>query len=216
MTNDRGSIDVLLFDLGNVILPFNHYQIAEKLSRYTGHPVYQDPKEIFSYLFDVDRGSVNEYERGKISTDHFFRALKEDLQLSLSFEEFKPIWNDIFWENEEVSELIRFLKGKKKLGLVSNTNPLHFDYILSRFPVVWELDRWILSHEVGWKKPAKEIFETALEWAGVSPEKILFIDDMKSHVEVAVSLGMQGIHFVTPDRLRDELFLLLNRKERIS
>ncbi len=205
----RNEIEVILFDLGNVILPFNHYQIAEKLFRFTKNVDFQDPKKIFSYLFDFKHGAINGYEVGKVSSLGFFQSLKEHLQLTLSFEEFIPIWNDIFWENLEVSEIIRSLKGKKRLGLLSNTNPLHFDYILSTFPVVQVFDKWLLSHEVGFKKPALEIFEKAIEWAGVEPEKVLFIDDMKTHIEVAISLGMRGIHFTSCEDLKDNLIKFL-------
>jgi putative hydrolase of the HAD superfamily len=202
---DRNSIEVIFFDLGNVILPFNHYQIAEKLARFTKNGDFQDPKKIFSYLFDFNNGVINAYEVGKGTSLDFFQLIKDHLQLTLTFEAFKPIWNDIFWENKEVSEMIRSLKGKKRLGLLSNTNPLHFDYILSEFPVVKIFDKWLLSHEVGFKKPAREIFEKAIEWAGVEPEKTLFIDDMKGHVEVASSLGMQNIHFISSQDLKDHL-----------
>ncbi len=204
----RSSTEVILFDLGNVILPFNHFQIAEKLSRFTLRKEFVDPRKIFSYLFDFQNGAVNGYEVGEVSSSEFFRSLKDVLRLSISFEEFKPIWNDIFWENLEVSEIIRSWKGKKRLGLLSNTNPLHFEYILSKFPVVRVFDQWILSHEVGFKKPAREIFQKAIGWAGITPRKILFIDDMKNHVEVALSLGMQGIHFISAQQLKEELFKL--------
>jgi len=58
---------------------------------------------------------------------------------------------------------------------------------------------------VGFKKPAVEIYQKAIEWASVEPKKILFIDDMKKHVEVAISLGMQGIHFTSASQLKEEL-----------
>lgn len=202
---DQTLIDVILFDLGNVILPFSHYQIAEKLSRFSEEKKLQEPQKIFSYLFDLQDGAVNPYEGGKISSARFFESLKTYLRLSISFEEFIPIWNDIFTENLEVSEIIIALKGKKRLGLVSNTNPLHFDYALEKFPILRAFDRWILSHEVGFKKPAIEIFQMAIEWASVEPKRILFIDDVKRHVEVAASLGLQVIHFVSAGQLRAEL-----------
>jgi len=203
-------IDVILFDLGNVILPFSHYQIAEKLSRFTQKKEFQYPQRIFSYLFDFEKGAVNGYEVGKVSSIEFFQSLKELLHLSISFEEFIPIWNDIFDENQEVSGIIRSFKGKRRLGLISNTNCLHFDYILSKFPIIRAFDKWILSHEVGFKKPAVEIFQRAIEWASVKPEKILLIDDTKGHVEVAVSLGMQGIHFISAQQLKEELLSKLD------
>ena len=198
-------IEVILFDLGNVILPFHHYQIAEKLSPFCQHEKFQHPQEIFSYLFDLENGVNNRFDCGKISPLAFFQSLKEALRLSLSFEEFTPIWNDIFIENKEVTEMILSLKGKWRLGLLSNTDPLHFEFILSKFPTIRVFDKWILSYEVGFKKPAVEIYQKAIEWASVEPPKILFIDDIKGQVDVAVSLGIQGIHFISAHQLKEEL-----------
>jgi putative hydrolase of the HAD superfamily len=202
-------IEVILYDLGNVILPFNHFQIAEKLSRFSQRREFQDPSKMFSYLFDFEKGAVNGYEVGKVSSLEFFQSLRGFLQLSLSFEDFIPIWNEIFIEDQEVSQIILSQKGRWRLGLLSNTNPLHFDYALAKFSIIRVFDRWILSHEVGFKKPAVEIFQKAIQWASVEPRKILFIDDMKKHVEVAASLGIQGIHFVSAVQLREELSLKL-------
>lgn len=202
-------IEVILYDLGNVILPFNHFQIAEKLSRSSQRKEFQDPPKMFSYLFDFEKGAVNGYEVGRVSSLEFFQSLRGFLQLSLSFEDFIPIWNEIFIEDQEVSQIILSQKGRWRLGLLSNTNPLHFDYALAKFSIIRVFDRWILSHEVGFKKPAVEIFQKAVQWASVEPRKILFIDDMKKHVEVAASLGIQGIHFVSAVQLREELSLKL-------
>ena len=202
---DHHTIEVFLFDLGNVILPFNHYQIAEKLARFSERKELSDPPRIFSYLFDRQEGTVNDYEIGKMSSIEFFNQVKERFKLIMTFDTFVPIWNEIFAENHDVSELIRSLKGKKRLGLLSNTNPLHFEYALSTFPILNLFDKWILSHEVGFKKPAVEIFLKAMEWASVPPTKILFIDDIKEHVEVAASVGMQAIHFTSAQQLVREL-----------
>lgn len=202
---DQSPIEVILFDLGNVILPFNNYQIAEKLSKFSQKKEFQNPKEIFPYLFDLEEGVINNFDVGKVSPVEFFQSLKEFFHLSLSFEEFVPIWTDIFVENQEVSKIIRSLEGRWRLGLLSNTDPLHFNYVLSKFPIMRTFNRWILSYEVGFKKPAVQIFQKAIEWASVEPRRILFIDDIKKHVEVAISLGMQGIHFVSASQLKEEL-----------
>ncbi len=202
-------IEVILYDLGNVILPFNHYQIAEKLSRLSQKREARDPEEIFSYLFDFHEGMVNRFDLGQVSPQEFFQSIKDHLGLSISFDEFIPIWTDIFSENVEVSQIIRSQKGRWRLGLLSNTDPLHFHYILSKFSVMRAFDKWILSYEVGFKKPAIEIFQTAIAWASVEPQRILFIDDLKRHVEVAISLGMRGVHFLSAEQLKKELSLTL-------
>jgi len=204
------SIWVIFYDLGNVILPFNNIQIAEKLARFSEKDEFREPQRIFSYLFDVENGAINAYEKGKVTSSGFFESVRETLGLSISYEEFVPIWVEIFTENKEVSEIIVSQKGKWRLGLLSNTNPLHFGYIYWRYPVVRVFDRWILSHEVGFKKPEAEIFQRAMEWASVEPNEILFIDDMRQHIDVALSLGMKGIHFLSSDQLKEEL------KEKLS
>jgi len=209
-------IEVILFDLGNVILPFNNYQIAEKLSRFSQEKEFQDPQKIFSHIFDFQEGTINPFDAGKLSPEQFFQSLKETLRLSITLEEFIPIWTDIFIEDREVSEIILSLKGRRRLGLLSNTDPLHFNYVLSKFPIVSAFDKWILSYEVGFKKPDLRIYQKAIEWAAVEPKKILFIDDTKGHVEAAVSLGMQGIRFISADQLREEFSMKLNSTRGIS
>jgi HAD superfamily hydrolase (TIGR01509 family) len=207
---NQSPVEVILFDLGNVILPFNHYQIAERLSLVAQKKEFRDPQRIFSYLFDLQKGKINDFDIGKVSPPEFFQSLKKHLDLSISFEEFIPLWNDIFVEDQEVSRIILSLKGRWRLGLLSNTDPLHFGYILTKFSIMMAFDKWILSYEVGFQKPAIEIFHKAIEWASVEPQRILFIDDVKKHVEVAVSLGMQCIHFLSAQQLKEELNIKLN------
>jgi putative hydrolase of the HAD superfamily len=202
-------IEVIIYDLGNVILPFNHYQIAEKLSRSAQRREFQDPQKLFSYLFDLEKGIINDFDVGKVSPREFFQSIKKNLGLSISFDEFIPIWNDIFIQDQEVSEIILSQKGRWRLGLLSDTDPLHFHYILSKFPIMNAFDKWILSYEVGLKKPAIEMFQKAIAWASVEPQEILFIDDMKKHVDVAISLGMRGIHFISAKQLKKELMFHL-------
>jgi putative hydrolase of the HAD superfamily len=209
-------IEVILFDLGNVILPFNNYPIAEKLSRFSQEKEFQDPQKIFSHIFDFQEGAINPFDAGKLSPEQFFQSLKETLRLSITLEEFIPIWTDIFIEDREISEIILSLKGRRRLGLLSNTDPLHFNYVLSKFPIIRNFEKYILSYEVGSKKPDVQIFQEAMKWASVEPERILFIDDTKSHVEVALYLGMQGIHFISADQLREELSMKLNSERGIS
>jgi putative hydrolase of the HAD superfamily len=210
------SIEVILFDLGNVILPFNNYQIAEKLSRFSQRRDFQDPQKVFSYLFDLQKGVINDFDKGRVSPPEFFQSIRNDLGLSISFEEFIPIWTDIFIENQEVSEIIRSLKGRWRLGLLSNTDPLHFSYILSKFPIISAFEKSILSYEVGFKKPDARIFQKAIEWASAQPQKILFIDDTKGHVDAALALGMQGIHFISAQQLKKDLQIKLNSAKGIS
>ena len=90
--------------------------------------------------------------------------MKERYRLSLGFDDFKEIWNNIFQEDMEVNEIIVYLKAKGfPLFLLSNTNELHFTHIIERYPIVHLMDEWILSFEVGAKKPKRRIYDAIFE-----------------------------------------------------
>jgi glucose-1-phosphatase len=195
---------LFVFDLGNVILPFENRQIADKLhARSCGDCT---PDEIFRYLFDLRTGSINPYEEGCCSSLDFFFDVKSRFALDCDFDEFSSIWNHIFSENVEVSRVIADLKAKGfPLFLLSNTNELHFEHILDRYPVVHLMDEWILSFEVGAKKPKKRIYEAIFEKMDVSGDEVFYIDDVEEYVATARSMGIDGLVFRDPAGLREAL-----------
>ena len=122
-------ISLFVFDLGNVILPFENRQIAEKLQvRNRGSDCTAD--DIFQYLFDLQTGSINPYEEGFCSSLEFFRDVRDRFGLQLEFDEFKDIWNEIFSENLEVSKIIADLKARASLFSFSAT-PTSFILLIS-------------------------------------------------------------------------------------
>jgi HAD superfamily hydrolase (TIGR01509 family) len=189
-------IKLFVFDLGNVILPFEHRQIAVKLHETSRIQDRFTPDDLFKFLFDMDRGLVNPYEEGLMSSVDFFAKLREKYKLELEYDEFKDIWNIIFQEDSEVNKAILYLKNKGyPVFLLSNTNELHFSYIMERYPIVHSLDEWILSYEVGAKKPKQKIFDTIFEKTDTTRGEVLYIDDIPEYVEAAKNYGLQGLVF---------------------
>jgi HAD superfamily hydrolase (TIGR01509 family) len=189
-------IKLFVFDLGNVILPFEHRQIAVKLHETSRIQDRFTPDDLFKFLFDMDRGLVNPYEEGLMSSVDFFAKLREKYKLELEYDEFKDIWNIIFQEDSEVNKAILYLKNKGyPVFLLSNTNELHFSYIMERYPIVHSLDEWILSYEVGAKKPKQKIFDTIFEKTDTARGEVLYIDDVPEYVEAAKNYGLQGLVF---------------------
>lgn len=189
-------IELFVFDLGNVILPFNHRQIVPKLIERSRSRGRHREQEIFDYIFDYDRGLINPYEEGLSSSLEFFLHIRERYDLLLEFEEFAEIWNNIFWDDPEVNEIIVYLKARGvPVYLLSNTNELHFCHILRKFPIVHLMDEWILSFEVGAKKPHRRMFEAVFERSDVRRESVLCIDDIDIFVAAAKESGMQGLLF---------------------
>jgi len=197
---------LFVFDLGNVILPFDNRPIAEKLHRRSALKDVCTPSDIFQYLFDWEKGTTNGYEEGRSSSLEFFIDVRDRYGLDLGFDEFKEIWNDIFRENLEVSGIITSLKaGGFPVFLLSNTNELHFSYILERYPIVRLMDEWILSFRVGAKKPKKAIYDAIFEKTDARRDEVFYIDDMAPYVERARDMGIRAFVFRGAAELRKVL-----------
>jgi glucose-1-phosphatase len=185
-------IKLFVFDLGNVILPFDNQPIADKLHARSDRDC--TPDDIFQYLFDLRDGSINPYEEGLYSSFQFFLDVRDRYGLRIEFDEFADIWNNIFRKNPEVDELIMHLKAQDvPLFLLSNTNELHFAHIIDRYPIVHLFDEWILSFEVGAKKPKKRIYDAIFEKMDVRPHEVFYIDDVEEYVVMARRMGMNGL-----------------------
>jgi glucose-1-phosphatase len=189
-------IKLFVFDLGNVILPFEHRQIAAKLHANSRTKTEISPGSIFDCMFDFEEGLVNPYEEGLMTSLEFFTELKKRFRLKMDIEEFKDIWNPIFSEDPDVNAAIIYLKEKGyPLFLLSNTNELHFSYIIGKYPVVHSFDEWLLSFEVGAKKPKQRIYEAIFEKMDVQPDEVFYIDDIPKYVEAAKGFGIGGMVF---------------------
>jgi HAD superfamily hydrolase (TIGR01509 family) len=66
---------------------------------------------------------------------------------------------------------------------------------MERYPIVHSLDEWILSYEVGAKKPKRKIYNTIFEKTDTVRSEVLYIDDIPGYVEAAKSYGLQGLVF---------------------
>jgi putative hydrolase of the HAD superfamily len=62
-----------------------------------------------------------------------------------------------------------------------------FDDVLALFDVIVE------SSVVGVRKPQREFYELACERAGVSPDRVVFLDDLGVNLKPAREMGMATI-----------------------
>ena len=193
-------IKTFIFDLGNVIVSFDHNKTADRLASVCQH----ESEVIFGKA--IASPLVKQYNLGKITSEEFFEAVSRELGLRMDFADFSQAWNCTFAAEPLVSEqLIKTLADKYKLLLLSDTNELHFDYIRSNFPALDYFDDFILSHKVGTAKPSAEIFQAVVKIADCAPEECLFIDDLEINVEGARKFGINALQFVSETQLEKEL-----------
>lgn len=200
-------IKTFIFDLGKVIVPFDHEIGIKTLENKSGFSA----DEIRAHLFGAE--NINAYQTGKISSQEFFDSVRKSFNVEMEFEEFGGIWNSSFALEPIVGEdIIGKLAEDYKLIILSDTNELHFDYILANFPVLRHFDEYILSYKAGHLKPSTEIFNLAVAAAACQPAECVFIDDVESNVEGAKKAGLHGIHFISPAKLKEDINRLLEKK----
>jgi len=204
-SGDKRDIKAVFFDLGKVLLHFDHNNIINRLLSRTA-PDAVRTEGLFRFLFDAKEGLCNRYDEGTISSRDFFLEIDSMFTLGMEYDEFVPLWNDIFTENTDVSLLMRRVRDAgRPVYLLSNVNELHWEFVRGRFPALTGMDGWVLSYEVKSKKPAPAIYKAALDMVGAGPGETIFIDDLEENTSAAAYCGIMGLTFKGADALELEL-----------
>ncbi len=196
---NNSGIRAIFFDLGNVLVRLNSAKFAEGMQSLTGLGM-EDLRPVFA------DGLVLDYECGRMEDEEFLAGLSGRLGLTITRDDFRDVWSCMFCEIPLVSdELLKELAREHPLWVISNTNRMHFEFILKRYEFLKHFQGWSLSFEVGSAKPDPAIFEHALSKMQISAPEALFIDDQLINVEAARRLEMNAIHFLNPAQLVQEL-----------
>lgn len=190
---------VIIFDLGNTLIRFDHSISAKRIGNLFGI----DSEKVRSLFFDSQL--TRDFEKGLISSKVFYSGVTDFLNIKIPYNDFVSIWNDIFWEDKESCDIARQLKSKYRLFLLSNVNRLHFDYIEKKFDIIKIFDEVILSFAVGAMKPERKIFEDAVKKAGGDKAGVLYIDDRDDLIKEASKFGIESIRYEGAKKLREDL-----------
>jgi FMN phosphatase YigB (HAD superfamily) len=191
-------IENIFFDIGNVLLAFDWGKAAAAIGGRSAVP----PEQILLRLAD---SRIDEYERGAISTGEFFADLGAKLQYRGSVEELALAASDIFFPLEKNVALARDLSERYRLGIISNINQAHVEFLESRHDFFSFFQARIYSCAVGSRKPECRIFDLALQALDASPDRSLFIDDLEQNVAAARRLGWNAVRALPGTDLGKEL-----------
>ena len=202
--------DLILFDIGSVIIDVDHREIASRLAAASEDPRYTDPTAMLDALISHNAAVINDYDTGRVSSEDFYTTLAAALQLNMDFPAFRDAWNACFRENAAVSSLVDRLSATYRLFLLSNTNAMHFQYLQTTFPVIRNVNTAILSYEVHARKPERAIYEHALKLGGEPAQSVWYVDDRIEFINAAAQLGIHAIQFQSAEQLTETFRPLLN------
>jgi FMN phosphatase YigB (HAD superfamily) len=186
----------LYFDLGNVLLNFDHQRGCRQMGEVAGVPA----ERVWEVFFETEEGELTDQE-----VHEFFcreTGTRPDRQRLLAAA------GDIFETNESIVPLVDSLKrAGHRLGILSNTCSAHWDHCAGgRYPFLCQaFEVHALSYRIRALKPDARIYEAARQLAGVAAHEIFFVDDIEKNVAGARQAGFDAVRYTTTPELIAEL-----------
>lgn len=181
----------IIFDLGGVILNLDQDRTIRSFKR-----INLDLDELNEKL-----SIFKDYETGKVDTATFVQTIKAELKGNASDLEIISAWNNMILNipSDRIA-ILKELKKKYKIFILSNTNELHIEEFENLFKKdhpneLWEnlFDKIYYSHKIGLRKPHAEAWQYILEENKLKAEETIFIDDTRMHHKAAENMGIKSI-----------------------
>ncbi len=192
----KESTDTLILDLGGVLIDVDYAASARHFAA-LGFPdfgaLYSKAKQ--TDLFD-------RFETGELTPAGFRDEVRALLHADLSDTDIDAGWNAMLGTiPRERIALVRELKQRYRLLLLSNTNAIHvpaFEAIIARDLGIGDFKGIFhgayYSCELGMRKPNAGIFQHVVAQHHADPARTLFIDDSIQHVVGAREAGLHAEH----------------------
>lgn len=135
--------------------------------------------------------AVRDFERGRCTPADFGDRIVEEL--GLSFDGTEMIRRFGQWPKglfEGAQQLVADLPPGMEVGVLSNTNALHWEGQTGHAAVQALFTRQYLSYELDMVKPDAEIFDHIVADLGCAPGEIVYFDDNQLNVDAAALAGL--------------------------
>ena len=193
-------LKTVIFDLGNVIIPFDNARAYQALAQHCPYPA----TEIAARLNATDL--VNRFETGLIEPPDFAGEVSRLLSLGIGYDQFCQIWSSVFFPETLLPEsLLESIAARYRLLLLSNTNAIHFEMVRREYPLLRHFHDFVLSHQVKAMKPAPAIFQAAIERARCAPQECFYTDDIAAYVDAARQAGWDAVQFESRAQVERDL-----------
>ena len=196
----------LLVDFGgvlttNVFESFARFCVEEGLAPDAVADAFRNQPEPRDLLFQLELGRLRATEFGP----RFAAAI------GLPAERGDGIAERLFGHAEADEAMLGAVAAAKsagiRTGLISNSWGEALVYDRDRFPELF--DAWVISHEVGLRKPDPAIYALGAERIGLAPEACVFVDDLGGNLKPARALGIATVKHTAADETIPQLEELL-------
>lgn len=206
MTHRLSDLDTIIFDLGEVIIDLDPNAVIAEFSVLTN-----GKGENLRNLI-VGTPHLYEYETGQMTDEAFVAAINTLVKADITLDQLRYAWNLMI---KDVSikrlDLMLSLMDTHRVLILSNTNYMHevfFDELVkSKTGKVMKdyAHEAYYSHNIGRRKPNRDIYEFVVSDQQLSPAKTLFLDDKEENILAAREVGLKAEQVSFPDQIFDIL-----------
>ncbi len=181
-------ITTLFVDIGGVLLTNGWDHDARRKAAATFKLDTAELEERHHLTYDT-------YDEGKLSLDDYLTRIVFYQPRPFTADEFKAF---IFAQSQPLPGMIPMLAEVKranhlKVASVNNEGRELMLYRIQTFGLSAVIDFFVSSCFVHFRKPDTDIFRMALDVAQVQPQDVVYLEDRPMFVEVANSLGINGV-----------------------
>lgn len=181
---------IILLDIGNVLVTVDFSPFCRAVAR-------DGQVGAGSIMSRFCEGELKDrHDTGQIaSMEYLGMIIADPLTRDMPLHRMRLAWQDIFTPMPGSEEAVRQLRRHHQIWIMSDTDPLHFAFLLDRFPVLRNHDRYFLSYEHGYLKRSPDAFRYVLEESGRDPGEFLLIDDRVLNTISCREAGIRSILF---------------------
>ena len=197
-------IDTVIFDIGNVLAPFNWAgYIRRTLSDPATIETVNDAIRGHGLWEEFDRGVMKEEDiiNGFISyapdCEREIRLLCSHLGGSMDRADYAIPW---LRSVKETGRRVMYLSNYSRF--IMNDNPGVLDFL----PM---MNGGVFSCDVHLLKPDPAMYDCICKKYGLTPSRCAFLDDMEGNAKAARDFGMTGIHVKNHEQAKAELDAIL-------
>ena len=190
---------IIVLDAGRVLVDIDPDSVLRDLSRRSGREIGMPPPD------DLDTMLQPLYV-GKRSWLEILETINQALGLSQKGDEWREIWCSII--TGEVPGMMRALaelKEEFKFVALSNTDEVHWNYALGKYPIFQLLDGWVVSFEEGMMKPDPAIYARVVDRYCENRLPFFYTDDNLRYVEAAQRQGWDAEVFIDAAHFKEHV-----------
>jgi epoxide hydrolase-like predicted phosphatase len=175
----------VIFDLGSVLIDYDHQATLAATQELLGMSLAEFQELLGEY--------ARPFGLGHLDGPAFFRVITNRFPLDVTYDGLVTTFCRFQARNERGLAFARScVRPDVRVGIISNTNPIHAWWLHENVPEFTQFHSVILSDEVGLLKPDPAIYQLSLAQLKIEPAEAIFVDDLPENVTAARELGMQG------------------------